>query len=171
MSLASWLTRAGGWIAAPFTGGASLAVTEPIAQTIETKDAQKKIVQQQQQGTNQALAAYQPYIQTGAAAQNTLAGLMGLPTTPTANGQGGVFNYPIATGPASDIPRGLPTSGTLMPAMPTPSQASEAGQASAQARSSSYGGMVRLQAPDGTVELVPADQAEHFMSRGARRVN
>jgi hypothetical protein len=39
-----------------------------------------------------------------------------------------------------------------------------------QPMSGGGGGVVMLQAPNGAQKAVPADQVEHYLSRGARRI-
>lgn len=54
MSWGSWLTRIGGYVAAPFTGGASVAITEPIAAAMEASGAIKDANQEQKLATEKA---------------------------------------------------------------------------------------------------------------------
>jgi len=105
---------AGGVVAAPFTGGASLAAIPAGAGILaadEKKEAAKKAETQLQAASQQAMAtqtqardaaarAFQPYTQTGAAAMGALGSYMGLPNfAQPASGQG-----PLAAGFTGGVP-------------------------------------------------------------------
>lgn len=141
--MGGWALIAGGVVAAPFTGGASLAAVPLGAQMLSgeaQKEAAKKAETQltaagdkalatQEVAARQNIAAFQPYTQTGSAAMSALGNYMGLPNFGTV-GQG-----PLASGftggvqtqaggvpvPLGDLPAGAQQAvGVRAPSPPTP---------------------------------------------------
>ncbi|HEX2594698.1 MAG TPA: hypothetical protein VHL34_24560 [Rhizomicrobium sp.] len=103
MSWKAWVPRIAGYALAPWTGGASIAIGEGIAQGVSSNEAVDKANAQQQAGTDAAMAeqrrasgiasdVYQqqrndlaPYRDMGGQAASTLGGLLGFaPTAPAA---------------------------------------------------------------------------------------
>ncbi len=64
MGWGEWVARIGGYVAAPFTGGASIPIGEGIAQGLHNNDAIKQADQTQQAATQQATQAQQRAMQT-----------------------------------------------------------------------------------------------------------
>jgi hypothetical protein len=79
MGWLSVLGTIGGAVLAPFTGGASLAIGSAIGGAADAAMAENKAAKQEAGGSQAAAALYDPYVQRGNDAGNTLAGLMGLP--------------------------------------------------------------------------------------------
>lgn len=131
-----------------------------------------------------------PYVNTGTAAFTTLGGLLGLPSGPASGGVAG----PMATNLSSQAYGPLPND-TQKGALTDPSVQPDASydtagnwigmatqpQRATMATASGYGGsaqqhgsgpnamtMVRLQAPNGEIETVPADQVSHYTQQGAK---
>jgi len=97
----------------------------------------------------------EPYAAAGRGAASTLGALMtaGVPFTP--DRQQALANQHAA-----------PPSWMTSAAPPAPS----GGTLGSLAGMPASGGMVRLQAPDGSVRMVPGDQVGPLLARGARRV-
>jgi hypothetical protein len=142
MSWSSWIPRIVGYAAAPFTGGASIAIGEGIAQGIGNKQALDKAKGEQQAATLEAqkqqqlanMASGDTLTQQRADAQNlfgqpyqTLGGLLGMNIAPIGAPTGTVMTSAAPTG----MPAGLVTGRTpqVQPAwMPqTPSDLSGGG--------------------------------------------
>lgn len=154
-------------------------------------NAAKKAQQAQQQGTDKALAvqqqANQPYMDLGRQATARLsqmaanqqpytqvfgsgAGAQGQPGQPTQGPRamgGNQFQMPPQM-PRQGPPQGMGLGqlGQAGMGQPPPMRPPQ-GQ---QGPGMGGGGMVKLQAPDGSVRDVPMDQAQQFIQRGARRV-
>ncbi len=118
MGWGEWAARIGGYALAPWTGGASIAIGEGIAQGLHSKDAVKDATATQQAATNQAVDKQQTALRTagdvyGQQRQDTqnlagipyqtLGGLMGL-NIPSIGAPMG--NVPTTANP-SGRPRGL----------------------------------------------------------------
>lgn len=153
--------------------------------------AAKKAAETQQRAADQAMAVQrdvyrdqmamnQPYVQVGQQAIGTLGRLLGAPegarfAAPALQPQ------PIAI-PGSGARMSSPGSrlGAVMPQMgqgpapmsgnPMPQGQNTAPQMSQQGPVFGGNGMIRLQAPDGSMGEVPAHLADQFIARGARRV-
>jgi hypothetical protein len=150
-------------IGAAASGGAAVGAAK-----IQS-NAANKAAKTQQAATNQALAvqqqANQPYMDLGRQAAARLSGpALGQPYTQQFGGPNGSNGYqPFAQGRPMQGPQmtlgglGQPQ-GAQMP--PQPMGAPQGPQ----------GGMVRLQAPDGSMSMVPEAMAQAFIQRGARRV-
>lgn len=137
--------------------------------------AAQDAIERSRQIYEQQRADQAPYRNAGASAVTTLGGLMGLP---------------MSSGDANPLPAAAPRAPQDMPAgpqetgwqairnrltnMPPGSSLQDLGNRvqTAQAQTgSSYRRSVRLQAPDGEIADVPEEDADFFLSRGARRVN
>lgn len=111
MSWKSWIPRIAGYGLAPFTGGASIAIGEGIAQGIGNSEAINTANQQQQAATQQAQRiGGDVYTQQRADAQNlfgqpyqTLGGLLGMNIAPIGAPGGQVQT----TANPAGFPRGL----------------------------------------------------------------
>ena len=116
MGWGEWAARIGGYVAAPFTGGASIAIGEGIAQGLHNKGAVDKADATQQAATQQGLQQQQRALQTAgdvygqqrADTQNlagqsfqTLGGLMGMNIQP--------IGPPVGAMPSTASPTGMPT--------------------------------------------------------------
>lgn len=134
-------------------------------------NAAKNAAKTQQSATNQALAvqqqANQPYMDLGKQAASRLASgaAMGQPYTQQFGGPGGSNGYqPFERGRPQQ-----PLMGTLgglgQPQGPPMGIGAPQGQ-----QGPPQGGMVRLQAPDGSVSMVPDAMAQQFIAKGARRI-
>lgn len=192
MSWKSWAARIGGYAAAPWTGGASIAVGEGIAQGLEGNEAIDDANQAQQQATNQAVAEQQkasgisadvyqqqradlaPYRDLGGQAFSTLGGLMG-------------FSQAAAAAPTTSVNRAVPevlatpapTGRQMRPeSEPTGTYAGSRGgtlasiqQAAQTQRQSGYGGpQARVKAPNGQVYLVPRERVQEALANGGQEV-
>lgn len=143
-------------------GLAASAGTSLAAAKIQSNSA-KNAAKTQQSATDKALGvqqqANQPYMDLGKQAAARLASgqAMGQPYTQQFGGPGGSTGYqPFAQGRPMQAPGG--TLGGL-------------GQPQgAQGPPAPTGGMVRLQAPDGSVSTVPEAMAAQFEAKGARRI-
>lgn len=99
---------------------------------------------------NRGQAELAPYTGLGRSAGSTLARMMGLPAMP-------------AYQPAPML---------QAPAAQTPAAGNPFGQLMSQGRRTPTGtDMTRLIAPDGSIEEVPTEQVDHFLSMGARRAS
>lgn len=189
------LLGAAGAIAAPFTGGASLALIPAALSGHAAQTATNQQVQagQQAQGQlaqiqQQANASLAPFAALGANAAGELNSRLGFGSLPT--NLASAASRPM-TGPQGQAfttvdpgnPNGTVTNGKA-PLVAPPDLADVAGKgflqrAAAQsaqrsATASGYTGasgrMVTLRAPDGTTESVPAELAQHYVSKGAQIV-
>jgi hypothetical protein len=156
------------------SAGASLASAK--IQSNAAKNAAKT----QQQGTDRALAvqqqANQPYMDLGKQAAARLASgqAMGQPYRQQFGGPGGSNGFqafdqgrPMQGPPGTLAGLGQPPG----PQGPPPQMGPPQGQPGPQmAMQGGGGGMVRLQAPDGSVSMVPEAMAQQFIAKGARRV-
>lgn len=180
----------GGVAAAPYTGGASLALLQGGAGVLaadKQKEGAKKAATEVQGGIDKATQtqveardamnrAYAPYTGLGASAANALGLGMGLPT----------LGAPAETG-TTLTPK--PGQGALAPdrlddATPTgrsalPRDGGATPQTRAQQQTeSSYtptlggvgGGLVQMRAPTGEVAWVPRDKAAIYQQRGATMI-
>lgn len=166
MSAWSWVARIGGYVAAPFTGGASIPIGEAVAQGISNQEASSKANQQLQAGNDKAIGLYgqtfAPYLNSGAQASNTLAGMMGFAPSGASN-----TGAPMAT-PAAEP----------MPTRTRPEDAPVTGQAYPRGTLASLGQMptqssyakVRMIAPDGEQAEVDEREVGLFERQGARRL-
>ena len=90
-----------------------------------------------------------PYIATGTSANSRMAGLLGLPASPTTTAP--TVNYqPSATSTGTGQPTASVTTGSPMP------------RATAQ--------LVTMQAPDGSTKQIPPEQVDHYKQMGAQVV-
>ena len=183
----------GGVAAAGATGGASLSLVGAGANMISNdvkKDAAKKAADQQtaagdkaiatqQAAAKKAEAAYAPYTSGSANTMGALNAYMGFPNATLGAGGIGDSTAPGALPASVQTGAGVRTPGDVTPqaantkAVPRDPAATPQTQA-AQATQSSYtlgglqnGGMVKMQAPNGTVKLVPREQAPFYAQRGA----
>lgn len=108
-----------------------------------------------------------PYLATGSDANARMANVMGLPSPApySANPTGAsATTTRITTQP-------VPSGTTTPPVPPTPPVPNPAivprGTSGAPQIPQSAGGMVHMQSPTGSQRLVPADQVQHYLSRGA----
>lgn len=153
--------------------GSAVAGGTAVAGAKIQSNAAKNAAKAQQAGTDRALAVQQqqnaPYLQVGQQAAARLASgqAMGKPYTQQFGGPGG------SNGVQAFQPQGPPQQGTLgglgqqgqAPQMP------QQGQMPPQApQQQQGGGMVKLQAPDGSVSQVPEAMAQQFLQRGAKRI-
>lgn len=106
----------------------------------QEKAADKSLALQERM-FNQTRADQQPYMQAGQSSLSALTRGMGL---------------------SAPAPSMAATPGEMRTAVPR-------GGLSAM-RGAPAGNVVQLRAPDGSVQAVPQDQAEHYMARGAQRV-
>jgi hypothetical protein len=150
------------------SGAAKEAAKTQVASGEKALDLQREMYQQNR-------ADFQPYLQGGTQAFNTLSGLMGL------GGGGAPQQQPTmslgAPSPAKMLPDGrirpegaetighAVYRGTGQPYQP----GNRSGYSAASTPQSSYA-MVTLRAPDGTTKTVPADQAAYYQSKGATLV-
>lgn len=115
-----------------------------------------------------------PYLATGSDANARMASVMGLPSPAaySANPTGPSSTAPrITTQPVPSGPTTVPTPGVPEGAgVPNPYDVSR-GTSSAPQTPQSAGGMVHMQAPDGSQRLVPAAQVQHWLSKGAAVVS
>lgn len=151
--------------------------------------SQDKAQQFNQQAYNDQRAALQPYVQGGQDAFSRLmtqhygtGGLSpGMSGTAMMPGSYMAPQQPYRPQPQGPPPPGVnPTSGGLStvpmgqhaPTGPPMQGASGPPQGAGQnpMGQAMPGQMVRLQAPDGSIEAVPADQVQHFLGQGARMV-
>jgi len=101
-----------------------------------------------------------PYRRAGAAATGEMSQLLGLPAdTPDPVGS---YEPPPEPATPSAPPKAMENLGRSAMAVGR--------AAGAQTQTGPSESTVRLQAPDGTVQEIPARQAEHYLQRGARRV-
>lgn len=191
--LGGYAMMVGGVAAAPYTGGASLALVGAGANVVgndmkkegtekaadQLTAANKQAMATQEQGKRDALQAYSPYTQTGAAAMGTLGSLMGLPVGTTVPGGALPAGTQIAAG-MRDAPESLIEDGPTGRAA-VPRDAANSPQATAMIRSASgygsslggvrRGGLVQMRAPrGGETQWVPPDQVEHFTRLGATEI-
>ncbi len=171
------------------SNAAGKAADQQVASADKGLDLQRQIYDEQKAGM-------QPYAQFGQQALGSLGSLMGFPalpppTPPTGMGANGQSLGPITgnQGPMNmSDPRvqRLAKGGSLVdPGMSDGSIGSMVGQSSYRSPASGFGApmqqtqggggsfgppMVTLMAPTGETQAVPADQAESFIARGARKV-
>ena len=120
--VAGYSMMIGGVVAAPYTGGASLALTAAGGKVLsadEQKEAAKKAEAQLTTASNKAIgtltqaqraseAAYAPYTQMGAGAVNALNSYMGLPPLASAAGPPGKAGPQPRDGvPFAPVPAGM----------------------------------------------------------------
>jgi len=160
--------------------GSAVAGGTAVAGAKIQSNAANKAREQQQAATNQALAVQQeqnaPYLQVGQQAAARLASgqAMGKPYTQQFGGPGGSNGFQ-AFNPQPPPQQG-PPQGTLsslgqppqgqMPMGPQQQMPPPQGPPQGQ----QGGGMVKLQAPDGSMSQVPEAMAQQFIQRGARRI-
>ena len=166
-----------GLTTALIVGSAISAGTQVASAAIGAKGA-KSAAKTQAEASRQASSDLKetmaPYINTGAQAMTTLGSLMGL-----GGGGGDSSLAPPSAAPGFGArtmpPSGVPTGRFAAPrptgVMPTPMPMQQAAQQS----QSSYGApsgpeMVRVQAPDGEVRLLPRHVADQYIARGATQV-
>lgn len=173
------------------TGGMAADASRRAAET-QSQAADRALANQQQvydtsrgaatEAYNRSNAVLAPWVTTGSSAMGSLGGLLGLP--PASSGVTDALS-PLAS-PQGAIPTpagvgvGLDAGGA--PVNPRSPAAAEAPARAAMSTQSGYaaprsktlgalaGGLVTLQAPDGTMQAVPAGQAEFYVSKGARVV-
>lgn len=174
--IGKWGARIGGYALAPVTGGASIPIGESIAQGIgnyeASGEANKAIQAGAAQGIDTYNQAFQPYMNMGGQAANTLSGLMGF-TPMSASAQGMPTSAPMTTSrPFEHPPTGRAHPRPTMEGPPDAGASSSlAALARPQVQTASSYGRVRMQAPDGTEEDVDPQQVAFFESRGARRLS
>ena len=191
-----WIALAetvGGLAGAPFTGGATLGLTAAglgrfatdKAVNQETAAAAKAQGQANTlyQGTSNALnniyqgqqKAYAPYTSLGAGAAGLLGQGLGIAVAPPPSGpiqasETGAapgVNYAQITTPQVNKP------GVTFPGIGGPGSQPFPGQPQinpTQQRASSYGGTVKMRAPDGSMSEVPAGSVGHYKQLGAEVV-
>jgi hypothetical protein len=93
-----------------------------------------------------------PLVQRGHAANARMADLLGLPQQPAMTS--------IEGGTGTFVDKGEAPAGYDPHGRPLPPSGGQAGG----------GQMVQLRAPDGSMKSVPAEQADHYIQRGAQRV-
>lgn len=161
------------------------AGTSAVEAGIQSKQT-SKAVKAQENAANQAQANLKPFQDTGTQAFQTLGGLMGL-----GGGGGGAVQTPQLSGKPTGVVTGPSASYMKMSDMGAISDPSKnggyAGQAPGTATlgsASSYANPsapgyaphsspvpnVKMQAPDGSVQDIPADQVGHYTQLGAKVV-
>lgn len=114
-----------------------------------------------------------PYLATGSDANARMASVMGLPspapysagpTMPSSTSAPRITTQPVPGGtmPSPGVPEGA--------GVPNPYDVPR-GTGAAPQTPQMAGGMVHMQAPDGTQRLVPASQVQHYLSKGASVVS
>ncbi len=167
------LLGAVGVVAAPYTGGASLALVsaavanhanQSTASQLTKAGEQAQTVNQQTRDQN--LARVQPWVNTGLGANSTLQNLFGLPA-PSSGGTTGEATP--ATTPAT-MPTTDPNTASAYearkaggpPETMAQDTANKMGTLADVARQQTRSGYVRMKAPNGDEEDVPAALVEHY---------
>lgn len=184
MGLGKWLALAGGIAAAPYTGGASLALGSQVFNSLNNKEAAEKAVGQQQTATDQALAANDRtlggYVSRGNTAGDALQGLMGLGPLPGSDGLAAPADQAAAHLAADPVtgsrPRnGAPVEGTAVPRTAVPVQApatlATLGSQSGYGMAGGSGASVRMRGPNGQLYDVPAPRVAEAEAQGGQRVS
>lgn len=176
MSAWSWVARIGGYAAAPWTGGASIGIGEGIAQGLENNDAAKKANEQLQAGNDKAIGLYgqtfAPYLNAGAQASNTLAGMMGFTPSPAAQTTAPTGVDPRVDQAAGRLTEGLRDKwGAFVGDSPTPMATRGTLASLGQMPTQSSYAKVRMRAPDGEEADVDEREVGLFERAGAKRVN
>lgn len=172
--IAGGLTAVGGFVAAPFTGGASIPAGLSAAGAIIGGSAVSDAAKKQADATTQALNLQQqmynttrsdlaPYSQTGTAALGNLRQLVGLPTVAgmtqgTPGGAPGQVNFTTPQ-PASTTPQGVPLvqqpNWTFAPQTQNPVQMQ------------TNSGYVTMKAPNGEMQQVDPAHVPFYQQKGA----
>lgn len=183
MGLGKWIALGVGIAAAPYTGGASLALGSQVFNSLNNKEAADKAVGQQQAATDQALAANDRtlggYINRGNTAGDALMGLMGLGPLP---GSQGLAAPPDAAAHLAADPvtgsrprNGAPVEGTAVPRTAVPVQApatlATLGSQSGYGMAGGSGASVRMRGPNGQLYDVPAPRVAEAEAQGGQRVS
>lgn len=174
--IAGGLTAVGGFVAAPFTGGASIPAGLSAAGAIIGASSVNDAASKQADATKQALdlqksmydttrADLSPYSQTGVAALGNLRQLVGLPAMqaqPPAGGgqmQVGTPQHPASplTTPQGQVLMQQPN-GTFAPS-----------QSPAQMQTNS--GYVTMKAPNGETGQVDAQHVPFYLQKGAQVIS
>lgn len=169
-------------LAAPFIPGVNVAAPYltptliAVGQGLDNRDAANKATGQLQDANNQAIdvykQTYQPYLNSGSQASNTLAGLMGLGPLPQQGASDAVMAPAVQpTANTRTRPEDAPVVGQAQARTQTPEMNTLRSLAARQPTQSSYR-TVRMRSPDGSEEMdIPAAQVQHYLSRGAQVVN
>jgi hypothetical protein len=188
----------GGVAAAPYTGGASLALVPAGARMVQSDQEQQGV--KEAQGAQDAMmtkgihtqvdardamnAAYAPYTSLGAGAASALGAGLGIPVAtlgaPAGSGTGAARAAPLnpAGSPGSRQPS-ADAEMTGQQAVPrdaanTPTVQARAGYQTqsgyAPTLGAAAGPMVRMRAPTGQTKLVPQEQVALYQQRGAQVV-
>lgn len=185
----------GGSVAAPFTGGATIPIALAGVQHMASSKAadQQAEASKAVQGQNQQMYTGQsaagnnifqgqqqnlaPYTSLGSGAASLLGAGLGIKVSPGATGPMQPFETRGFTPGLSSAPIPATSQGNFQPGpdmargTPFPGQGAAPLTAAVQRRSSYGGGTVQMRAPDGTIQAVPADQVEHYRSRGGQVVS
>lgn len=175
--------------ATPFIPGVNafspyiIAGAEGVASGLEGKDAAKQATAQMQAGNDQALARYDavyaPYLNTGAQASNTLAGLMGfapLPASSTSTPASGLPGTGARLNPDGTTTRVRPDDAPIVGhaqarGTATLQDLANVAAPAMQAQKATQSSFRRMRSPDGTEEMdVPLHAVSRLEAEGARLV-
>ena len=145
--------------------GSAVAGGTAVAGAKMQSGAAKNAAKTQQQATDRAIAAQtqanQPYMDLGRQSAARLSQMAPQPYTQTFGSGAGSQPFQMPQeGPLASLGRPAGATGQAMPpGGPVPPPGAQGGQ-----------GMVRMQAPDGSVRPVPLAMVDELTRRGARRV-
>lgn len=166
-NFAKWGARIGGYIAAPYTGGASIGIGESIAKGIGNHQAASKANEQLQAGNTQAMDVYKqsfaPYTNLGSQAANTLGGLMGFAPSSSMAPIASMAPQATEPRPTRTRPDDAPVTGQAFP------RGTLASLGMAKPTDSSYS-KIRMRAPDGEERDIDGWMAPQLEARGAVRI-
>lgn len=185
MGLGKWIALGVGIAAAPYTGGASLALGSQVFNSLNNKEAADKAVGQQQAATDRALAANDRtlggYIGRGNTAGDALQGLMGLGPLPGSDGMAApadvaeMGHLPADPVSGSRPRNGAPVEGTAVPRATAPPVQAPAtlatlGSQSGYGMAGGGGASVRMRGPNGQLYDVPTARVSEAEAQGGQRV-
>ena len=175
------------WMAIPLAIGAGTEIYKAVKGSNAAKDAAQtqaeageKALALQEKMYQQTRADLSPWMTSGQRANSTLSYAMGLGSVPFQQpGSGGQSTEALRVNgtPSARSSVGQPIMGYAVPRGSTAAAGRTASLADVAravprgaADTQSASGYVQMRAPDGTVQAVPSQYADHFAARGAVRV-